>query len=320
MSPPDYRHISVMPEESIAWLNCRPGKVYVDCTLGGAGHSRAILERILPDGLLIGIDRDEAAIRNAEAILRPYGRNFRLFRGNFTRLPEFLKTLGIDGVDGILADLGLSLYQIEGSGRGFSFMRDEPLDMRMDTTTGVTAGELVNTLSEAELSRLFWEYGEERFARRIAGEIVRARAASPIASSLLLAGIVRRAVPRPPRKPKHGSGRRIHPATRVFMALRIAVNGELENVEQIMEMAPELLNPGGRLCVLTFHSLEDRIVKHRIKALEKGCVCPPDFPICVCNRQRVWRNLTRKGVRPTAAEVAANPMARSTMLRAAEKL
>lgn len=310
-----YRHIPAMPTEVVHYLNCRPGKIYVDGTLGGSGHARLILERILPGGTLIGIDQDRDAIVNGEKALEPYLPNTRLFHGSFTHLREILTQLGIISVDGILLDLGVSLYQFEFSGRGFSFKRDEPLDMRMDTAMGTTAETLVNKMSEKELRRVFSEYGEERWSGRIARKIVKERAIDRVTSSLKLADIIRRAVP--------GGNRvhqRIHPATRVFMALRIAVNQELERLNSFMETVVDLLNPGGRLCILSFHSLEDRIVKRRLRMLEKGCVCPPDFPKCVCGKKSVMRSLTKKALRPAGVEIAANPMARSTRLRAAERL
>jgi len=310
-----YKHVSVMPNEVMNYLNCRPGKVYVDCTLGGAGHARKILERISPDGILIGIDQDMDAIENAETILKPYSSNIHLFHDNFTSLPRILSQLLIDAVDGIVLDLGLSLHHIEGSGRGFSFRKDEPLDMRMDIQTDVTAEDLVNTLEADELAKLFFRYGEERWARRIARRIVKERATKKISTSRQLAQIVCDAIP-----VKAQMARRTHPATRIFMALRIAVNRELERIDDFMSHAVELLNPEGRLCVLTFHSLEDRIVKHRIRDLEKGCTCPPDFPVCVCGNRPQVRRLTRKPLIPSEAEIAANPMARSAKLRVMEKL
>lgn len=310
-----YHHIPVMPSEVIHYLNCTPGKTYVDCTLGGSGHATAILKSILPGGVLVGIDQDADAIRNAATVLLPYRSNIHLIHDNFINLPEILSTLSIAAVDGILLDLGVSLHQIEASGRGFSFKADEPLDMRMNTASRTTAESLINTLEEKDLSQLFKAYGEEPRARQIARKIVRERQRGAIASSRQLARIVTGTIP------KHRSGgKKIHPATRVFMALRIAVNRELECLESFMENAATLLQTGGRLCVLSFHSLEDRIVKHRLKSLEKGCSCPPDFPKCVCNKKPVVRSLTRKAVTPSAGEVAANPMARSAKLRAAEKI
>lgn len=310
-----YIHIPVMLSEVVHYLNCTPGKTYIDCTLGGSGHSMAILEKIMPTGMLIGIDQDPDAIRNATTVLRPYRQNIHLIHDNFINLPEILSNLKITAVDGILLDLGVSLHQIESSGRGFSFKRDEPLDMRMNTESRTTAENLINTLEEKKLSKLFKDYGEEPRARQIARKIVRERQRKAIKSSKRLAQIVTEALPKRP-----STGKRIHPATRVFMALRIAVNRELECLESFMENAVSFLKTGGRLCVLSFHSLEDRIVKRRIKALEKACTCPPDFPKCVCNKIRVVRSLTKKVVRPTAEEIALNPMARSTKLRAAEKI
>jgi len=310
-----FKHISVMTHEVLDYLDCRPGKVYVDCTLGGAGHARHILEKILPDGRLIGIDQDIDAIEHAEHFLKPYASNIRLFHDNFAHLPDILSQLSITGVDGIVLDLGLSYHQIEDGKRGFSFRKDEPLDMRMNIRSEVTAEELVNTLKEEELRDMFWRYGEERWSRRIARQIVAERGMKPIRSSLELARIITNAVP---AKARHAQ--RIHPATRVFMALRIAVNRELERLEHFLETVPDWLNPGGRLCVLTFHSLEDRIVKHRFRDLEKGCVCPPNLPYCVCGHHPRVRRLIRKPLQASDAEIAANPMARSAKLRAVEKL
>jgi len=303
-----------MPKEVIFFLNCLPGKVYVDCTLGGSGHARAICEKIIPGGVFIGIDQDKDAIQNAKKVLKSFDLTVHLFHSNFTYLPDILQELDIAGVDGILLDLGVSLHQLESSGRGFSFQRDEPLDMRMNATSGQKAEDLINQLEEKELKTIFKKYGEERWAARIAKQIVRERRRSAVRSSAKLAQIVCQAVP------KQALHQKIHPATRVFMALRIAVNRELERLDQFMQNVADLLNPKGRLCVLTFHSLEDRITKHRIKALEKDCVCPPDFPECVCNQKRAVRSLTKKVVRPSEAEIAINPMARSTKLRAFEKI
>jgi 16S rRNA (cytosine1402-N4)-methyltransferase len=304
-----------MPKEVIDYLNCRAGKIYVDGTLGGCGHAGKICENIVPDGLLIGIDQDIDAIVNAQEALKSYASNVRLFHGNFIHLPDFLSQLKIVAVDGILLDLGLSLNQIENSGRGFSFRKDEPLDMRMNIQTGETAEHLVNSMARDDLRILFKTYGEERWAKQIARKIDKVRKQKRIRTSKELAKIVIDSIP------GHGlSKQKIHPATRIFMALRIAVNHELERLEAFMEQAVEYLNPGGRLCVLSFHSLEDRIVKQRLKALEKGCSCPPKLPQCVCGGKPKIRILTKKVVRPSTEEVAANPMARSTRLRAAEKL
>jgi 16S rRNA (cytosine1402-N4)-methyltransferase len=311
----EYRHIPAMPNEVVYYLNCRPGQLFVDGTIGGCGHAGKICEKIRPDGLLIGIDQDMDAITNAEKILGSYASNIRLFHGNFIHLPDFLSQLKIAAVDGILLDLGLSLHQIENSGRGFSFRKDEPLDMRMDKQSGKTAASLINNLAREDLRKLFKDYGEERWAKQIAHKIVKVREQKKIRSSKQLAQIVIAAIPR------HGlSKQKIHPATRVFMALRIAVNQELDRLQTFMEQAAGFLNPGGRLCVLSFHSLEDRIVKQQLKALEKGCSCPPQLPMCVCGQKPQVSILTKKVVRPTTEEIIANPMARSTRLRAAEKL
>ncbi|MBN1930075.1 MAG: 16S rRNA (cytosine(1402)-N(4))-methyltransferase RsmH [Desulfobacterales bacterium] len=310
-----YKHISVMQKEVLYYLNCQPGKIYVDGTLGGSGHAKAILEKIIPNGILIGIDQDSAAIENAEKVLESYKRNIYLFHDNFANLPEILSQLNIAAVDGILLDLGISLYHIESSGRGFSFKKDEPLDMRMDTQSKQTAAELVNGLSEKNLKKIFKEYGEERWAGPIARKIVKARKDRPIESSKDLADLVSAAIPKNAVL-KLG----IHPATKVFMALRIAVNRELEKLDFFLENFVNLLNPKGRLCILSFHSLEDRMVKHRIKDLEKNCICPPEFPKCVCSKQKQVRSLTRKVRRPTEEEIALNPMSRSTRLRAVEKI
>ena len=310
-----YRHTSAMLQEVMTCLACRPGGIYVDCTLGGAGHARAICEQILPDGLFIGIDQDPDAIANAQASLKPYAANVRLFHDNFIRLPDFLTQLQVDAVQGILLDLGLSQHQLEASGRGFTFQKDEPLDMRMDTRNSNRAQDLIADLSEKDLVHLFYCYGEERWSKRIARAIVEARAKAPIRTTGQLVAVIRTAVP-------EGAAARskIHPATRVFQALRIAVNEELARLEQFLETAVDLLAPGGRICVLSFHSLEDRLVKQRFKQLAQPCTCPPQFPRCVCGGRATLRLVTKKALRPTPREIEQNPMARSTRLRCAEKL
>ena len=308
------KHIPVMISEVLHYLDCKPGKIYVDGTLGGAGHARAICSKISPGGVFIGIDQDIDAIKNAKNVLESFNITIRLFHGNFIDLPEFLRQLNIKAVDGILLDLGISLHQIESSGRGFSFLRDEPLDMRMNKMSGITAEDLINTMDEKNLKKIFREYGEERWAGQIAKKIAASRKQKAIKSSRQLAQIVCDAVP------KSSFHQKIHPATRVFMAIRIAVNRELEMLDVFMENVADLLNPKARLCVLSFHSLEDRIVKHRLKTLEKGCVCPSDFPKCVCNQKPILRLLTKRVVRPSIEEIERNPMARSTKLRAAERI
>ncbi len=309
-----YHHISAMPNEVARFLDCRPGQCVVDCTLGGAGHAADICRKITPGGTFIGIDQDRDAIRNAEKTLPVQAIRQHLIHANFSELPVVLQDLEIDGVDAILMDLGISLHHIEGSGRGFSFRKSEPLDMRMDMTSRLTAREIVNTRPEKELRRLFFTLGEERLAGPIARKIVAERARGPIETSDHLADIVKAAVP------AALSSQRIHPATRVFMALRIAVNRELDHLETFMEKVPDLLNPGGRICVLSFHSLEDRIVKTQFRIQANPCTCPPKLPFCTCGKEPLVRILTRKVVRPTDEEVAMNPMARSTKLRAAQRL
>jgi 16S rRNA (cytosine1402-N4)-methyltransferase len=310
-----FKHIPVMLPQVISYLNCTPGRIYVDCTLGGSGHARAICEKIIPGGIFIGIDQDIDAVRNAKKVLTPLKLTIHLFHDNFIYLPELLQQLKIDAVDGILLDLGISLHQLESSGRGFSFNKDEPLDMRMNITSRTTAEDLINSMEEKSLKKIFYNFGEERWAGQIAKRIVTQRQRKPIRSSKELAQIVCDAVPK-----KVSYKQKIHPATRTFMALRIAVNRELEMLDAFMKNVADLLNPNGRLCVLSFHSLEDRIVKHRMKALEKGCICPPGLPECVCNKKSLVRILTKKVVRPTKEEVANNPMARSAKLRAVEKI
>jgi 16S rRNA (cytosine1402-N4)-methyltransferase len=301
-----------MCAEVLEYLNCRPGGVYADGTLGGAGHARAILERSAPDGVLIGLDQDADAIANARILLADQGARVRLFHRNFAHLPEVMRQLGLKGLDGIVLDLGISLHHLQGSGRGFSFLRDEPLDMRMDIRAGQTAADLINRLKEDELRHIFQEYGEERWAGRIARRIIHARRRQPIRTSGELARLVCAAAP--------GGGRhRIHPATRVFMALRIAVNAELDRLAQFLDQVPGMLASGGRLCILSFHSLEDRIVKQRLKAMELRPRRDRWLPDAV-RPEGALKILTRKVVRPGPDEIAANPMARSTKLRAAERV
>jgi len=309
-------HVPVMLPEVMYYLDCKPGNVYVDCTVGGAGHSKAILEKILPDGLLVGIDQDKDAIDRARVNLKPYGSNLHLFHGNFIQITEALSQKDIQLADGVLLDLGISLDQLRNSGRGFSFTKEEePLDMRMNTESAATAEDIVNDSTESGLVEIFFKYGEERWARKIARKIVSARTRKRIHTSGELVQLVRAAVPA-----KGRYGKRIHPATRVFMSLRIAVNEELKRLEQFMNTAVDVLRPKGRVCVLSYHSLEDRIVKRGIRRLESECSCPPDFPQCVCGGKKEVVNLTRKAIRPGETEVERNPMARSARLRAAEKI
>ena len=311
----DGRHTPAMPAEVLAYLNVKPGKTVVDGTLGRCGHALQICENISPTGTLIGIDQDIAAVEYARQRLHECSLNVHLVHDNFSNLPSILAGLKIPAVDGILLDLGISLHQIEAGGRGFSFKGDEPLDMRMDIKMKSTAADLLNRESERSLTDIFRDFGEERWARKIARKVVFERKKKPVQTSRQLVDIITAAVP--------GSAlykQKIHPATRIFMALRIAVNRELEMLDTFLNHALACLNPSGRLCILSFHSLEDRMVKHRFRDLEKGCSCPPQLPQCVCGGKPAARVLTRRVVRPEAEEIARNPMARSTRLRALEKL
>ena len=308
----EYTHRPVLLDECIELLNIRPGGVYVDGTLGRAGHSAEIARR-LTTGRLICIDRDMAAIRAAEERLAPWRDRVTLVHGNFSGLADILREAGAAGVDGALFDLGVSSPQLDDASRGFSYMRDAPLDMRMDDTAPLTAREVVNTWSREELRRVLYEYGEERYAPAIAGAIVRARERGPVETTLELVEIIRSAMPPAALREKQ------HPAKRTFQAIRIAVNGELDALPPMLQAAVESLNPGGRLAVITFHSLEDRVVKTTLRDMARGCTCPPEFPVCVCGKKPKLRLVTRRSVVPGEAEVMENPRARSAKLRAAEK-
>lgn len=310
----EFRHTSVLAAEVLAFLAPRSGGLYVDGTVGGGGHASLVLEASAPDGRLIGFDRDEEALRAAAARLAPFGERVMLIHGNFAGMAQELAKRGIDGVDGILCDLGVSSHQLDTGERGFSFQQDAPLDMRMDTSCGMTAADLVNDLPEEELTRIIREYGEERWAKRIASFIVRARETTPLSTTLQLVDVIKGAIPRAKWE------ERLHPATRTFQALRIAVNGELESVEEGVAVGVGLLNPGGRIVIISFHSLEDRIVKESFREFSRGCVCPKELPVCVCNHQPELKILTGKPVMATPGEVEANPRARSARLRAAEKI
>jgi 16S rRNA (cytosine1402-N4)-methyltransferase len=309
-------HLPVLAEEVLAMLAPRSGSLQIDATLGGGGHTERILEAANPDGRLLGLDADPAAIERVERRLRPrFGERLVLRQANFRELATVAPDAGFDAVDGCLFDLGLSSFQLADTERGFGFRAGGPLDMRFDTSRGVPAAELLATLDAAELTALFRRYGEEPRAGRIARAIVDARREAPVATAEELAALVERVAPPNPRQP-----RRTHPATRVFQALRIAVNEELEALEAGLAAAVDLLRPGGRLVVLSYHSLEDRIVKRFLAAERRGCVCPPELPVCVCGRNPRLRLLTRKSLTPTPEEVATNPRSRSARLRAAERL
>ncbi len=309
-------HIPVMAEEIMSMLAPAPGSLQIDATLGGGGHTERILEATDPDGRLLGLDADGAAIARVDGRLRPrFGDRLFLRQGNFRDLAAIARDAGFVGVDGALFDLGLSSFQLADTDRGFGFRAGGPLDMRFDTGRGVPASELLATLDANELTALFRRYGEEPKAGRIARAIVEARRVGPVETAEELAAIIERVMPPNPRQP-----RRTHPATRVFQALRIAVNEELDALEAGLAAALDLLRPGGRLVVLSYHSLEDRIVKRFFAAERRGCVCPPEIPVCVCGRNPRLRLLTRPSLTPTAEEIAANPRARSARLRAAERL
>lgn len=313
MAATDFSHLSVLPEATIACLSPRAGEIYLDGTVGGGGHARLILEASAPDGRLIGLDRDSDALEHAAKILIPYGTRVSLHHACFADLASILDTLGIKGVDGILFDLGVSSWQLDSAGRGFSFRQDGPLDMRMDATLGESAADIVNQRAEAELVRIFREYGEERFAGRIARHIVQRRAEVPFTRTTELAELVRDVVP------GGNIPARIHPATRIFQALRIEVNGELEQVKNGISSAFRCLKVGGRLAIISFHSLEDRIVKQAFQQLSTGCNCPPKLPLCVCGRTPVAELLTRRGIKGSDSD-SNNPRARSAVLRAIRKL
>ena len=309
-------HIPVLAEEVMSMLVPAPGSLQIDATLGGGGHTERILEATDPDGRLLGLDADGAAIARVAGRLHPrFGDRLVLRQANFRELGTVARAEGFGEVDGTLFDLGLSSYQLADTERGFGFRAGGPLDMRFDTSRGVPAAELLATLDAKELTALFRRYGEEPKAGRIARAIVDARREAPVETAEELAALIERVVPRNPRQP-----RRTHPATRVFQALRIAVNEELEALEAGLAAAVDLLRPGGRLVVLSYHSLEDRIVKRFFAAERRGCVCPPELPVCVCGRNPRLRLLTRRSVTPTPEEVAANPRSRSARMRAAERL
>ena len=311
----EFEHTSVMPEQVHEYQNLTPGDICVDCTLGGSGHALSTIRAICPGGRLIGIDQDMDAIGNAKEKLSAYQDNIRLYHRNFSDLPQILAQEGIDGADSILLDLGFSLNQLTRSRRGFSFQKDEPLDMRMDTRNPLTAHEVVNQYTETRLADIIFKYGEERFSRRIAAAIIKARAKAPIETSGALSTLVAGAIPA-----KSAAKQKIHPATRTFQALRIEVNQELERLENFMAQVPSMLAKGGRICIISFHSLEDRIVKQRLRSFENGCTCPKELPQCLCGFVPSMKSITRKPIIASPKEIAANPMARSAKLRVAQKL
>lgn len=307
------KHISVLLNECIENLNIKPDGIYLDGTLGMGGHSYQIASR-LTTGRLIGIDRDETAIERAGIRLAPFAERVTLVHGNFCDAAAILESLDIPEVDGMLFDLGVSSPQLDEIQRGFSYMHDAPLDMRMDSGEKLSAYDIVNTWPEDRLNRILWDYGEERYARRITGAILAARRQKPIESTLELVDIIRGAMPTPALREKQ------HPAKRTFQAIRIAVNDELGSISAMMETAPDKLRVGGRLCVISFHSLEDRIIKSAIAARENGCTCPREAPICTCGFIKTLKSVTRKPILPTEEEIEQNPRSRSAKLRVAERV
>lgn len=310
----EFQHKSVLLQECIDALNIRPDGIYLDGTLGGAGHSSQIARRLTEGGRLIGVDRDRTALAAAKERLAPYADRVMLVHSNFAEIDAILDSLGIPAVDGMLFDLGVSSPQLDDASRGFSYMADAPLDMRMDKDDVLTAGEVVNTWPQGELRRILYDYGEERYAPQIAAAICRAREKAPIETTLELVDIIRSAMPAQALREKQ------HPAKRSFQAIRIAVNDELGAVSRMMQAAVGRLNPGGRLAVITFHSLEDRIVKSEMQQAARGCTCPPEFPVCVCGKKPLVKLVTRKPIVSGPAELEENPRARSAKLRVAEKL
>lgn len=307
------KHISVLLDECIEALNIHPDGIYLDGTLGLGGHSLQIAKR-LTTGRLICIDRDETAIERSRERLKDYLDRITFVHANFCEAAQVIDALGLPGVDGMLFDLGVSSPQLDEAQRGFSYMNDAPLDMRMDAGEALRAFDIVNTWGEAELNRILWDYGEERYARRITAAILARRAVKPIETTLELVDIIRSAMPAAALREKQ------HPAKRSFQAIRIAVNDELGSVETMLKTAPDRLNVGGRLCVISFHSLEDRIVKNAIARRENGCTCPRELPICVCGFQQTLRSVSRKPILPSEEEIERNPRSRSAKLRVAERV
>ena len=309
----EFTHCPVLLNECVQALNIRPDGIYLDGTLGRAGHSSEIAKR-LTSGRLICVDRDQTALDAARKRLAPWLDRVTLVHSNFDRVDKILDELSLPGADGMLFDLGVSSPQLDDEGRGFSYMRDAPLDMRMDQGAGLTAADVVNDWSREELRRIIAQYGEERYAPQIAGAIARRRADKPIETTLELVEVIRNVMPPKALREKQ------HPAKRTFQAIRIAVNDELSSVERMLQRAVPKLNRGGRLAVITFHSLEDRIVKLGLASFARGCTCPPDFPVCVCGKTSVIRLVNKKPIQPNEQELEENPRARSAKLRIAEKM
>ena len=309
----EFKHVSVLLQETVDGLNVKPDGIYVDGTLGGGGHSYEVCTRLGVKGSIIGIDQDEAAIEAASIRLKDFGEKVTIVRSNYCDMKSRLHELGIDKVDGIMLDLGVSSYQLDTADRGFSYREDAPLDMRMDQRSEMTARDIVNDYSEMDLYRVIRDYGEDKFAKNIARHIVRERAKRPIETTGELTEVIRHAIPMKFQK-KTG-----HPAKRTFQAIRIELNRELDVLRDSLDDMIDTLNPGGRLCIITFHSLEDRIVKSAFKKNENPCTCPSDFPVCVCGKVSKGRVITRKPILPSEEEMEVNSRSKSAKLRIFER-
>ncbi|MGG4453393.1 16S rRNA (cytosine(1402)-N(4))-methyltransferase RsmH [Brevibacillus porteri] len=314
MTTLSFHHVTVLMDEAVAGLNIRPGGIYVDCTLGGAGHSSLIASKLTEGGRLIAIDQDDWALDNARERLASYMDRVTLVKSNFRHIKDIVRDLGLAGVDGILFDLGVSSPQLDEGERGFSYNADAPLDMRMDQQAPLSAYDIINEWDEEEIAKIIWLYGEEKFSRRIARQIVQQRKKQPIQTTGELVELIKEGIPAAARRTGP------HPAKRTFQAIRIAVNDELDAFKEAVVDAIEVLNPEGRVSVITFHSLEDRICKQIYQDFSKGCTCPPAFPICTCGNEAVVKVITKKPILPSEEELEANKRARSAKLRVAEKL
>lgn len=310
----EFHHVSVLLDECIDNLDIKPDGVYVDCTMGGAGHSKEIVKRLSKDGLFIGFDQDINAINTAKERLSEYSDRVKFVHSNFQNLKNELEKIGVYKVDGVLADLGVSSHQLDEADRGFSYMQDAPLDMRMDIRCSFSAYDVVNTYSEAELSKIIKDYGEDNWAKRIAKFIVEGRKEKNIETTGELVEIIKKAIPKKARIDGP------HPAKRTFQAIRIEVNNELGVITEMIDDAASIMNEGGRICIITFHSLEDRIVKNAFRDLATDCICPPHIPICQCDKEALVKVITRKPILPTDKEIEENPRSRSAKLRVAERI
>lgn len=310
----NFGHYSVLLDKTVDGLNIKEDGIYVDCTLGGAGHSNEILKRLGEKGRLLGIDQDVYALNKAKERLAQYGDRAVLLKGNFSDAAELIKAAGFEKIDGVVADLGVSSFQLDNADRGFSYMQDAPLDMRMAQDAPLSAYNVVNEYGEAELAKIIDMYGEERFARKIASNICKARTQKNIETTFELAEIIKNSIPAKNRKDGP------HPAKRTFQAIRIEVNAELDVIDKMINGLFPMMNKGGRMAIITFHSLEDRIVKHSFLDFTKGCECPPDFPVCVCGKKASGAVITKKPILPSENELEENPRSRSAKLRILEKL